>query len=150
MLCILLLHLKTTFWDRIHGTKELKWSSIHWKQDETKVWWSDSRRWGWDKRLWAFSVHFSSVVSYSLWPHEPQHARPPCPSPTQWTWIWVNSRSWWWTGRPGMLRFMRSQRVGHDWTELNLIELILIQDGLLTLDSTPVLRKFIRNACKLP
>ena len=34
---------------------------------------------------------------------------------TQWTWVWVNSRSWWWTGRPGMLRFMGSQRVGHDW-----------------------------------
>ena len=39
---------------------------------------------------------------------------------TWWTWVWVNSRSWWWTGRPGMLRFMGSQRVGHDWaTELN-------------------------------
>ena len=25
-------------------------------------------------------------------------------SPTQWTWVWVNSGSWWWTGRPGMLR----------------------------------------------
>ena len=34
---------------------------------------------------------------------------------TQWTWMWVNSRSWWWIGRPGMLRFMGSQRVGHDW-----------------------------------
>ena len=41
-------------------------------------------------------------------------------SPTRWTWVWVNSRSWWWTGRPGVLRFMGSQRVGHDWvTELN-------------------------------
>ena len=39
---------------------------------------------------------------------------------TRWTWVWVNSRSWWWTGRPGMLRFMGSQRVGHDWAaELN-------------------------------
>ena len=39
---------------------------------------------------------------------------------TRWTWVSVNSRSWWWTGRPGMLRFMGSQRVGHDWaTELN-------------------------------
>ena len=39
------------------------------------------------------------------------------------TWVWVNSRSWWWTGRPGMLRFMGSQRVGHDWaTELNWTE----------------------------
>ena len=38
----------------------------------------------------------------------------------QWTWVWVSSRSWWWTGRPGMLQFMGSQRVGHNWaTELN-------------------------------
>ena len=41
-------------------------------------------------------------------------------SRTRWTWAWVNSGSWWWTGRPGMLWFMGSQRVGHDWaTELN-------------------------------
>ena len=41
-------------------------------------------------------------------------------SPTQWTWVWVNSRSWWWAGRPGLLWFMESQRVGHDWAiELN-------------------------------
>ena len=40
-------------------------------------------------------------------------------SPTRWTWVWVNSGSWWWTGRPGVLQFMGSQRVGHDWaTEL--------------------------------
>ena len=40
---------------------------------------------------------------------------------TRWTWIWVNSGRWWWTGRPGVLRFMGSQRVGHDWaTELNV------------------------------
>ena len=44
-------------------------------------------------------------------------------SQTQWTWVWVNSGSWWWTGRPGVLRFMGSQRVGHDWaTELNWTE----------------------------
>jgi len=42
---------------------------------------------------------------------------------TRWTWVWVNSGSWWWTGRPGMLRFMRSQRVRQDWsTELNWTE----------------------------
>ena len=35
-------------------------------------------------------------------------------SPTQWTWVWVNSRSLWWTGRPVMLRFMGSQRVGQN------------------------------------
>ena len=39
---------------------------------------------------------------------------------TQWTWAWVNSGNWWWTGSPGMLQSMGSQRVRHDWvTELN-------------------------------
>ena len=43
-------------------------------------------------------------------------------SPTQWTWVWVNSGSWWWTGRPGMLLFMGLRRVGHNWaTELKSI-----------------------------
>ena len=41
---------------------------------------------------------------------------------TQRIWVWVDSGSWWWTGRPGVLQFMGSQRVGHDWaTELKLL-----------------------------
>ena len=41
-------------------------------------------------------------------------------SPTRWMWVWVNSKSLWWTGRPGMLQFIGLQLVGHDWvTELN-------------------------------
>ena len=41
---------------------------------------------------------------------------------TQWTRVWVNPRSWWWTGRPGVLHSMGSQRVRHDWaTVLNWI-----------------------------
>ena len=45
-------------------------------------------------------------------------------SPTQWAWIWINSGSWWWTGRPGMLQSMGLQRVRHNWaTELNWTEL---------------------------
>ena len=45
-------------------------------------------------------------------------------SPTGWTWVWASSRSWWWTGRPGLLQSMGSQRVRHDWvTELNWTEL---------------------------
>ena len=44
-------------------------------------------------------------------------------SPTQWGWVWVNSGSWWWTGRPGVLQSMGSQRVRHNWaTELNWID----------------------------
>ena len=47
---------------------------------------------------------------------------------TQWTWVWVSSRRWWWTGRPGVLRSMGSQRVGHDWaTELNWISSLAMQ-----------------------
>ena len=37
------------------------------------------------------------------------------PSWTQWIWVWVNSGRWWWTGRPGVLRFIGLQRVIHDW-----------------------------------
>ena len=45
-------------------------------------------------------------------------------SPTRWTWVWVNSRTWWWKGRPRVLQSMWWQRVGHDWaTELNWSEL---------------------------
>ena len=41
-------------------------------------------------------------------------------SSTQWTWVWIGSRSWRWTGRPGVLQSTGSQRVGHNWaTELN-------------------------------
>ena len=40
---------------------------------------------------------------------------------TQWTWVWVNSGSWWWTGRPGVLHSMGLQRVRQDW--LNWTEL---------------------------
>ena len=54
---------------------------------------------------------------------------------TRWTWVWVNSGSWCWTERPGVLQFMGSQRVGHDWaTELNWTELRLIE-----------LKKFLRS-----
>ena len=46
-------------------------------------------------------------------------------SRTRWTWVWANSGSWWWTGRPGVLQFMGSQRVEHNWvTELNWTELV--------------------------
>ena len=48
-------------------------------------------------------------------------------SPIQWTWVWVNSGSWWWTGRPGVLQFMGSQRAGHHWvTELNWTDSFLL------------------------
>ena len=57
---------------------------------------------------------------------------------TLWTWVWVSSRSWWWTGKPGMLQSMGSQRVRHNWaTELNWAELrhtvIFLLDSLCSI-----------------
>ena len=54
-------------------------------------------------------------------------------SPTQWTWVWVDSRRWWWTGRPDVLRFMGSQRVGHNGaTELASLEQFSQVTGMLS------------------
>ena len=44
---------------------------------------------------------------------------------TRWTWVWASSGSWWWTGKPGVLQSMGSQRARHDWaTELNWVKVI--------------------------
>ena len=54
-------------------------------------------------------------------------------SQTRWTWVWVDSGSWWWIERPGMLRFMGSQRVRHDWvTELTELNDCLVAQWYLT------------------
>ena len=54
-------------------------------------------------------------------------------SPTQCTWVWVNSGSWWWTGRPGVLWFMGSQESDMteplNWTELNWCNIALYNTG---------------------
>ena len=80
-------------------------------------------------------IQFSSVAQSCPTLCDPMnHSKPGLPvhhqlpefTQTRWTWVWVNSGSWWWTERPGLLWFMGSQRVGHDWaTELNWTELIL-------------------------
>ena len=78
---------------------------ILWPSD-VKSWliWKDpdaGKDWGWEEK---------GTTGWVSW----------MASLTQWTWVWVNSGSWYWTGRPGVLRFMGSKRVGHDWaTELN-------------------------------
>ena len=79
---------------------------------ETQILWPpDSKSW---KRPWCWErLRAGGGGDYRGWDGW-------MVSPTWWTWVWVNSGSWWWTGRPGVLQFMGSQRVGHDWaTELN-------------------------------
>ena len=78
-------------------------------------------------------------------------------SRTQWTWFLVNSERWWWTGRPGILRFMGSQRVRHDWaTELNwrtiTTVMLLLLLLLLLLSLLLLLGKQYHwlNKCKCP
>ena len=69
-------------------------------------------------------------------------------SPTRWTWVWVSSGSWWWTGRPGVLRFTGSQRVGHDWaTELNWITILTIKGRKKLLISSSSKRTAKINWC---
>ena len=68
---------------------------------------------------WTISVQFSrSVVSDSLWPHELQHARPPCPSPTPWVHSDSHPSNWWChpatsSSVDGLHRGL--QIVRHDW-----------------------------------
>ena len=67
-------------------------------------------------------------------------------SPTQCTWVWVNSESWWWTGRPGVLQFLGLQRVGHYWVcELNWTD--SFQSTVLWVHFLCVNAKIIFNIC---
>ena len=69
-------------------------------------------------------------------------------SPTQWTWVWVNSGSWWWTGRPGVLQSMRSQRFGHDWvTELIALSPFFFPLATSCLFSASIIMFLFRYVC---
>ena len=119
-----------------HGVGEDSWESPGLQGDPTSPFWRRSvlgvhwKDWCWS---WNSNTLATSCEELTHW------KRPWCweglraggegddrgwdgwmASPTRWTWVWVSSRSWWWTGRPGVLWFMGSQRVRHDWaTELN-------------------------------
>ena len=61
-------------------------------------------------------------------------------SQTQWMWVWASSRSWWWTGKPGVLQSMGLQRVRHNWaTELNYIFICQFQSPYLSYPSLSLL-----------
>ena len=137
---------------------ELSYKAEHWRIDASELWGRRRLlRVLWTARRSVLSVHWkewcwswsSSILANSceelthwkrLWCWEGVGAGGEgddrgwdgwMATPTQWTWVWVNSRSWCWTGRPGVLWFMGSQRVGHDlvielnWTELNCQVLVL-------------------------
>ena len=67
-------------------------------------------------------------------------------SPTQWAWVWVNSGSWWWTGRPGVLWFMGLTDL--NWTELMGPDVMILVFWMLTFKpiSFPLLFPFHQEA----
>ena len=113
------------------GVGEDSWESLGLQGDPTSPFWRRSalgflwKEWWWG---WNSSALGTSCEELTHW------KRPWCweglgaggegddggwdgwmASLTRWTWVWVSSGSWWWTGRPGVLWFMGSRRVGHDW-----------------------------------
>ena len=94
------------FWRRsvlnVHG-KDWCWS---WNFNTLATWWEELTHW---KRPWCWerlkAGGEGNDRGWDGW----------MASLTQWTWVWASSRSWWWTGKPGMLQSMGSQRVRHDW-----------------------------------
>ena len=116
------------------GVGEDSWESLGLQGDPTSPFWRSTLGFLWKEWCWSWN---SSSLATSC--EELTHWRRPwcweglgaggegddqgwdgwMASRTRWMWVWVNSRRWWWTGRPGVLRFMGSQRVWHDWvTEL--------------------------------
>ena len=91
--------------------------NIHWKDwcwswncNPLATWWEELTPW---KRPWCWERLKAGGKDNRGW-------NGLMASWTQWTWVWASSRSWWWTGKPGMLQSTASQRVRHDWaTEPN-------------------------------
>ena len=130
------------------GVGEDSWESLGLQWDPTSPFWRRSvlgihwQDWCWG---WNFNALVTSCEELSHW------KRPWCweglrageegddrgldgwmASLTRWTRVWVNSRSWWWTRRPGVLQFMGSRGVRHDWAnDLNWTELMPIFGGSL-------------------
>ena len=121
------------------GVGEDSWESLGLQGDSTSPFWRRSalgflwRKWCWSWNSSTLATSCEELIHWKrLWCWEGLGTGGEgddrgwngwMASLTRWTWISVNYRSWWWTGRPGVLQFMGSQRVGHDWvTELNWTE----------------------------
>ena len=131
------------------GVGEDSWESVGLQGDPTSTFWRRSalgflwKDWGWSWNSSTLATSCEELTHWKrLWCWEGFEAGGEgddrgwdgwMASLTRWTWVWVNSRSWWWTGRPGVLWFMGSQRVGHDgvghdliWSDLYIFEIMLI------------------------
>ena len=123
----------TASWKKVSSLSPLSrmltvyfWRCWSWNSNTLDTWWEElthlKRTWWWE-RLRAEGE--GDDRGWDGW----------MASSPQWTWVWVNSGSWWWTGRPGMLQFMGLQRVRHDWvnwTELNSLSKSFLKHGQTT------------------
>ena len=100
-------------WDQTSQSKSKSVLNIHWKDrfwnwnpNTLAAWWEELTHW---KRPWCWrrlkAGEEGDSRRWDVW----------MASPIQWTWVWANSGSRWWTGKPGVLQSMESQRVRHDW-----------------------------------
>ena len=113
------------------GVEENSWESLWLQGDQTSQSWRKSVLnihckdwcWSWTSNTWATWCKKLTRLK-RLWCWERLRAGGEgdnrgwdgwMASLTRWAWVWVDSGSWGWTGRPGVLRFMGSPRVGHDW-----------------------------------
>ena len=120
------------------GVGEDSWGSLGQQGDPTSPFWRRSalgflwKEWCWSWNSSTLATSCEELTHWKrLWCWEGLRAGGEgddrgwdgwMASLTRWTWVWVNSLRWSWTGRPGVLRFMESQRVEHGWaTELNWI-----------------------------
>ena len=121
------------------GVGEDSWESLGLQGDPTSPFWRPAlgflwREWCWSWNSSTLTTSCEELIHWKrLWCWEgfgvggegDERGWDGCVlSVTRWKWVWVNSGSWCRTRRPGMLRFMGSQRVGHHWaTELNWTEI---------------------------
>ena len=104
----------------VHPKGDQSW--VHWKDWcwswNSKLWPPDEKSWLLEKTLMLGGLEAGGEGDDRGWDGW-------MASPTPWTWVCVSSRSWWWTGKSGVLQSMGSQRVGQelsDWTELRVIQ----------------------------
>ena len=140
-----------------YGVGEDSWESLglqgnptspSWRRSALGVHWKDCC-WSWNSNTLATSceelTHWKSPWCWeglgAGWEGDGRGWDGWMASPTGWAWVWVNSGNWWWTGRPGMLWFTGSQRVGHNWaTELNWTEPVVAATAAAkSLQSCPTL-----------
>ena len=111
--------------DQTSQSSRISVRNIHWKDwcsswnsNTLATWWEEPTHW---KRPWCWE-RLKAIGEGD------DRGWDGCMvSLTWWTWVWPSSRSWWWTGKPGKLQSMGSQRVRSDWvTELNLLRQVIL------------------------